>query len=58
MNEHETKISHCLNILNEILDQYPDSEEDVDVDESIEEFLDMVADARNALKDALSFIEA
>ena len=57
MNEHETKISHCLNILNEILDQYPDSEEDVDVDESIEEFLDMVADARNALKDALSFVE-
>lgn len=57
MQQHADKISHCLNIINEILDQYPESDQDVDVDESVEEFLDIVSDARNALRDALEFIE-
>ena len=53
MDEHETKISHALNIINEIINRYPNAE----YDESIEEFLDMIFTARDELQNALDFIE-
>lgn len=57
MNEHTSQIEHALNIINSIIDQYPDSDQDVDVDESLEEFLDMLCDARIELQNALDFID-
>lgn len=53
MKEHATKISHALNVVNEIIDQYPDA----NYDESIEEFLDMMCSARDELQNALDFVE-
>lgn len=57
MNEHASQIEHALNIINSIINQYPDSDQDVDVDESLEEFLDMICDARIELQNALDFID-
>ena len=56
MNEHTSQIEHALNIINSIINQYPASDQDVDVDESLEEFLDMLCDARIELRNALDFI--
>lgn len=53
MNEHADQISHTLNVINGIIDQYPDAE----YDESIEEFLSMILTARDELIAALDFIE-
>lgn len=57
MNEHTSQIEHALNIINSIIDQYPNSDQDVDVDESLEEFLDMLCDARIELRNVLDFID-
>ena len=57
MNEHTSQIEHALNIVNSIIDQYPNSDQDVDVDESLEEFLDMLCDARIELRNVLDFID-